>query len=297
MTLPFKKPADRPRRLKLLLSGSAGVGKTTAAIQMPRPAVIDTEAGSVHYGDLIEKAGGGVFATTDATEIINVVRQLMSEPHDYLTLVVDPITTVYNMALDEAARKVGTEFGRHYNEANTLFKRLCNLLQSIDMNVVITAHEKDAFETQTNAKGETERVAAGQTFDGYKKLDYIFDLWLSLSRKEKRVAGSPRIATVEKTRLAEFPDRDRFEWSYDELVKRVGLDVLTGKATTHQLAAAEQVTRFKSLYGRLTADEVKALKIDKALKGYDDPADLPAEKIDKAIGFMQQHVDGNPAAA
>src|SRR5690606_9964742 len=89
MTLRGKRPEDRKQRLKLLLSGEAGVGKTSAAIQMPRPYIIDTEQGSLHYGELIEQAGGAVFEATRIDEVITEVRALMTEPHDYLTLVID----------------------------------------------------------------------------------------------------------------------------------------------------------------------------------------------------------------
>jgi GTPase SAR1 family protein len=42
MALRAKKPEAVEKRLKALFYGSAGVGKTTAAIQFPRPYLIDT---------------------------------------------------------------------------------------------------------------------------------------------------------------------------------------------------------------------------------------------------------------
>ncbi len=42
MALKGKKPHEIEKRLKLLLYGRAGVGKTMTAIQFPQPYVIDT---------------------------------------------------------------------------------------------------------------------------------------------------------------------------------------------------------------------------------------------------------------
>lgn len=285
MALRGKKPEDRLQRLKLLMSGPAGVGKTTASIQMPKPYIIDTERGSTHYGDTIEKVGGVVYESSSVDDVIKEVRSLMTEKHDYLTLVIDPITTLFNNAVDDAEKKVGSDFGRHYGEANKAFKRLCSLLTAIDMNVVITAHEK-------NEMGDGMKVI-GKTFDGYKKLDYIFDLWLQL---EKDRSGGKRFATVAKTRLEEFPDMARFEWCYAELVKRYGKDRLEKGVETVVLATPDQIERFKFLMSSLTEAEVKALKIDKALDGVEDLSDLPAERIAKGITIIEQYKSKQAAA-
>lgn len=275
-----KKPEDRKQRLKLLLSGPAGVGKTTAAIQMPRPYLIDTEAGSVHYGDTIEKSGGAVFESSDIDDVIAEVRTLYTEKHDFLTLVIDPITTLFNNAVDEAEKRVGNEFGRHYGEANKKFKRLSSLLTGIDMNVIVTAHEKNEY-------GEDMKVI-GKTFDGYKKLDYDFDLWLQLSRERGQ---KERRAMVFKTRLAEFEDQSVFPWSYSEIVKRYGKDRLEKGMAPQVLADASQVATFERLLSRLTDDEQKKLGIPAAFKKLGEPADWPAERMAKCIENIEQHMN------
>ena len=298
MALRGKKPEDRKQRLKLLLSGPAGVGKTRAAIQMPKPYIIDTEQGSVHYGEMIEKSGGAVYETTSASDIIAEVRSLLTDKHPFLTVVIDPITTVYDLALAEGERKVGTDWGRHYGYANELFKRLCNLLITLDMNVVITAHEKDDYETITDPKtGKAERVKTGVTFDGYKKLDYIFDLWLALRRQQKSAANSPRIAHVMKTRLeVEFPDQAEFPWTYEALAERFGKERIEKGVESITLASADQVSRMQFLLSRLADDEKKALKIDKALSEFDELADMPADRMSKGIALIELHLAKKEAA-
>ena len=285
MALRGKKPEERTQRLKLLLSGAAGVGKTTAAIQMPRPYIIDTEAGSTHYGDIIEKAGGVVYSATDVDDVIAEVRSLYTENHDYLTLVIDPITTLFNNAVDDAERRVGNDFGRHYGEANKKFKRLCGLLTSIDMNVIVTAHEKNEY-------GEDMKVV-GKTFDGFKKLDYIFDLWLQLSRERGK---SNRTASVSKTRLIEFPDQAEFPWTYEAIAERFGKERLEKGTQTKELATPEQVGRFNALLNRLDAIEQKQLGLTVALTKLGDPEDWPQERMAKCLENIDKHLNA-PAVA
>lgn len=276
MALRGAKAQDENPRLKLLLSGGAGVGKTTAALQMPRPYVMDCESGTIHYGEMIEQAGGCAFAPVDYHDLVKEIRTLMTEDHEYRTLVIDPVTTVFATLVDEGEKHVGTEFGRHYGYANNHFKRLCNLLTSIDMNVVITAHEKKEY-------GEDMKVV-GKTFDGYKKLDYIFDLWLQLDRdRETR----QRFAYVAKTRLAEFPDGEHFEFTTDNLLSRWG-ERLNNKAGTTELASPEQVERLEFLIAKITDEKLKK-NVDKALKGVVEMADLSAERADKAIKYIESH--------
>lgn len=278
MKLRGKKPSELKPRLKMLLSGPAGVGKTTAAIQMPRPYVIDCEAGCTHYGDKIEQAGGAVFATSSIKEVIEEVRALAVTRHDYLTVVIDPMTTLFNETVDEGERLVGTDFGRHYGHANKLFKRLFALLTSIDMNVVVTAHERTIY-------GDN-MTAIGQTYDGFKKADYIFDLYLHLDR-----AGDERIATVQKTRLPAFPDGDTFAWGLDALAKRFGESEMMRPVPAIELATSEQVEELEALASKLTATEKRKLKLNEAVEQYGKPNDWPGERIAGAIKAINSVLD------
>src|SRR5579872_1423562 len=105
MALRGVKPKMLQKRLKALFYGSSGVGKTTAAISFPRPYLIDTERGAENeqYVRLIEKNGGAVFQTTDFDELIKEVKALLTTRHNYKTLIIDPLTTLYNDLLDKSA--------------------------------------------------------------------------------------------------------------------------------------------------------------------------------------------------
>src|SRR3954470_21674850 len=215
--LRARKPEAVNKRLKLFMFGPAGVGKTKAAIQFPNSYIIDCERGAENYDQLITDSGSVFFQSNDINEVVAEVKSLLTEKHDFRTLVIDPITPVYNDLLEKCELKVGTDFGRHYGEANKHMKRLANLILALDMNVIITAHAKTEY-------GDNLRKL-GYTFDGWRQLDYWFDLVIELGKRGKR-----RVARVSKTRLETFPDEDAFEWSYDAIKNRYDAHVLEKEA-------------------------------------------------------------------
>lgn len=276
MALRGSKPKDRKPRLKAMMFSPAGVGKTTAAIQMPRPYIIDAERGTEHYGPVIEKSGGVVFQTADFDEAVKEIRSLGSEKHNYLTVVIDPFTVLYDNKVDEGAGKVGTEWGRHYGYAATFCKRLFALLTQLDMNVIVTCHAKGEF---------VDGKQVGEKYDGWKKLDYLFDLVFEL---EKNPVGK-RIATVRKTRLAEFPDGDRFEWSYDNLAAKYGKERLEADVEAIAFATAEQIAALKHLLETVRVEEDW---MEKCLKkaGVAAAEDLTSDQAGKMVVSLEERL-------
>ena len=281
--LRARKPEAVTKRLKLFMFGPAGVGKTTAAIQFPNSYIIDCERGAENYDKLITSSGSVVFQTTDIQDVIAEVKALLTEKHDYRTLVIDPITTVYNDLLDKCETQVGADFGRHYNAANKQMKRLANLIMALDMNVVITAHAKAEY-GQNFAK-------IGYTFDGWRQLDYWFDLVMELSKK-----GKKRMAKVVKTRIDRFPDDEVFEWSYEAIRQRCDVAMLERPANAVALASPQQVSEIKEL---LAVVKLPDGTTDKwfAKAGVDDWADMPADVIAKCIEYVKNRLPAIAAAA
>ncbi len=283
--LRARKPEAVNKRLKLFMFGPAGVGKTTAAIQFPNSYIIDCERGTENYDKLISDSGSAVFATTDIHEVIAEVKALLTEEHSFRTLVIDPITTIYNDLLEKCELKVGADFGRHYAEANKTMKRLANLIMALDMNVVVTAHAKTEY-------GDNLKKL-GYTFDGWRQLDYWFDLVVELGKT--RGKNARRIAKVVKTRIDSFPDEDLFEWSYDAVRQRYDVTMLEKQADKVELASAEQVREMKEL---LNVVRLPDGTIDKwfAKAGVDTWEDMPSDTIAKCIEFMKNRLPGNVAA-
>jgi len=269
MALRAKKPTNKTKRLKLFMYGDAGVGKTMAGLQLPMPYIIDAERGTENYHKKINKVGGAVFNTTDILEVIEEVRKLSTEEHDFKTLVIDPITPLYFDLIDKCELEVGTEFGRHYGEANKYMKRLINLIMRLDMNVVITAHAKVVY-------GD-DMKKLGITFDGWKKLDYIFDLVLELRKQ----TPTKRYAKVVKTRIESFPDGETFEWNYDSLTERFSQAELERDVDIITTATAVQVKEIETLSEKLVdgSDAVTGFLRRAGVQQLLDLTEVQAQKV------------------
>lgn len=285
MALRGKQPEEVKKRLKLFIYGKAGVGKSTLALSFPNPYVIDCEQGveNAQYVALLKANNGALFQTQSFNDVITEVRSLLTEKHDYKTLVIDPLTIIYNNIVDQAAMtptKDGTDptaYGRHYVEANRQIKRLLTLLMHLDMNVIITSQSKNEY---TN-----NMTVLGQTFDCYKKLDYLFDLILEVKKTGKR-----RTFHVIKTRIATFPEDEEIDLSYAEFAKRYDNDVLQSSSKEVQLASTEQLDEFKRLIALLN---VPVTTVDGWLTRAKCECiqDMQSDTIDKYIKLMKDKID------
>lgn len=281
MTLRGKKPEALQKRLKAFFYGAAGVGKTTAAIQFPKPYLIDTEKGAENqqYKKILESQGGVIFQTSDFDDMMIEIRSLLTEKHDFKTLIIDPLTIVYSNLLDKAEKKVGSEFGRHYSEANKHIKHMINMLLRLDMNVIITSHAKNEY--------GTGMTLLGQTFDCYKKLDYLFDLVFEIQKR-----GKERVGIVKKTRIENFLDNETFPFSYEEISKRYGKEILEKEAEIEILATEEQLKELNRLIDLLKIPEET---IEKWLKKADSENfdEMKSEQIDKVIEHLTKQLTGD----
>ncbi|HYE20139.1 MAG TPA: hypothetical protein VEA69_16955, partial [Tepidisphaeraceae bacterium] len=176
----------------------------------------------------------------------------------------------------------GSDFGRHYGAANKQMKRLSSLIMALDLNVVVTAHAKKEY-----APGAAMQLL-GQTFDGWKALDYLFDLVMDLSKK-----GKKRFGRVVKSRIETFPDEDVFEWSYDAIKKRyeafAGEGILDRASVPVELATPEQVKTLKQLLEVVRLpDDTTAKWLAKA--NVDTFEDMPAATIDKCVQYVRDRL-------
>jgi GTPase SAR1 family protein len=285
MALRAVKPEAIQKRLKALFYGMSGVGKTTASINFPKVYLIDTERGSENsqYTKILSEKGGVVFQTSDFDELMKEVKALLTEKHEYKTLVIDPLTTLYNDLLDKSAIKNGTDFGKHYIEANKKIKHLLNLLLRLDMNVIITSHSKAEY-------GQNMAVL-GQTFDCYKKLDYLFDLVFEVQKR-----GKERVGLIKKSRIETFPDGETFPFSYEEIAKRYGKEILEREAIAEILASKEQIERLKELIELYKEPEEIVQKwLDKANASTFE--EMSEEVIKKIITHMENKSKPKESAA
>jgi len=185
---PFKHAEKMRKRLKLMLWGPTGSGKTTLALQFPNPVVIDLEGGTDLYG---EAFNFDVIRAADADEAEAAVKWLHEQKHSYETVVVDPVTIFWAALQDRWGerflRRKDPHSKGHKGEYYELqpsdwryvkndYKALMRDLNGLDMHTIVTAHEKVLYK----GEGRDFMQKVGTTFDGEKSTEYMFDVVLRL---------------------------------------------------------------------------------------------------------------------
>lgn len=283
MALKFKKPEIKQQRLKAMFYGEMGTGKSTCAAQFPLTAYIDTEdtTSKKKYAQMIQINGGSVLSTGDFDEILSQVKELITTKHEFKTLVIDSLTIPYDNLQIECERITGSDFGRHVTAANKKMKLLVNLLLKCDMNVIVCCQAKKEY-------GNNMSVI-GQTYACYNRLGYMFDLVF-----ETQLRGDKFYAVTKKSRIDEFPMNESFSFSYDEVIKRYGADIIEKDVVLQELATKEQVKEVKRLIDLFKVpEETYAKWLDK--HNAEDFEELSVEVIQKMIEHLQSKIKGEAA--
>jgi len=215
----FQKASKIPRRLKAYIYGESGSGKTVTALYFPNPVVIDLERGTDHYAEPFNY-GFDVLQTTDPLKVREAVDQLVKDPGDYKTLVIDPMTVFYDQVLSYHLKRKKMRTGNpnetlaplDYKPIQAEMDDFINKLICLDMNIILTAHSAVQY---SNEPGEFMKPI-GTKPDGYKKLPFMMDVLIELE-----IQGDKRFAIVRKDRTNKLPKR--FEFTYQEMAKYIGI--------------------------------------------------------------------------
>lgn len=243
----------KPGKIKAVLYGPSGVGKTTLALSFPAPYYFDTEGGAKgpQYRELLKNSGGGYMGPEDGTlsfdVLIEQMQALATEKHGYKTLIVDSLTKLFQTAIAQEAERLGDKdaFGASKKPAVAAMRRLVLWAGRLDMNIWFVCHESAEWGVVNGQRSEVGKVA-----DVWDKLIYELDLAIQAQKR-----GPQRLAIVKKSRILAFPDQDTFPLDYAEFAARHGREAVEGDSTTITLALPEQVSEVKKLLGIVRVPE------------------------------------------
>lgn len=214
---PFKPATEIERFVKAFIYGPTGSGKTYSALHAPgRIAVIDSESGTDMFAGM-EGVDFDVIHTKSYLEAIAALDYIEKHPGEYGTVVIDPVTILYDSLTDAAYKSVVARATKKAERERRIdfdpegvtidqpgwgrikrsYKALMNKLLGLQCHVIVTAREKDNNVTKPN--GDIERL--GVKPDAEKSTAYNFDVVLHAQNN-----GRTRTMTVEKVRgvLAQY---------------------------------------------------------------------------------------------
>jgi hypothetical protein len=282
--------AASPSKPKILIFGKPGVGKTWGALDFPSVYYIDTEGGAdlAHYTDKLERAGGVYLGPEQGSmsfdTLIEQVKALATEDHEFRTVVVDSITKLFMAEIAREAERLGDKnaFGADKKPAVAYMRQLVSWLGRLDMNVILIAHEKPVWGKDQHGT----QTIIGETFDAWDKLEYELHLCLQITKQ-----GPSRKARVRKTRLIGFPDGEAFDWSYDNFAERYGRGVIEAKAIKLDIATPEQIAEVNRLLEvvRLPDDMLSKWFTAAGVASFEE---MDVERIGKCISYLKGRIDG-----
>lgn len=254
MALRAKKPVVKEARFKAVVYANRGVGKTHLCCSFPNTYFIDTEGVEAHphFVDMLINNNSDLTRINELSEIIAEVKTLLSTKHNYKTLVIDSITFPFHLLSNMEAERLskkgrgdteGTEFGANKAKAVRQVFELGMLLTRLDMNVIVTCHEKTKY-----ADGKE----LGKMSDVSDKIEYALGSVLNL-----RLAGDKIKAFIEKSRYPEMPRNQfiDFDNGYEILCDKLGKSVFTKESTAESLATKDQLDEAKRLIKILSVPE------------------------------------------
>jgi hypothetical protein len=210
-TVPTSNTLD-PSRLRALLYGAPGAGKTTLASQWypKQTLIVDVEGGTRflpgdHY----------VVRPKTYAEWMGLVNELAQPGHHYTTVVVDSIDHLVRMADAEAGQRNGkvaaglVEFGKGLADRDGVVMRDLTRLLATDLGIILIAHPVKV--TVTDDKGvESERLFPRvESSDRLRQpilglVDFVLAVHRGTDEQRSLITGAS--ATYETKRRVALPD-------------------------------------------------------------------------------------------
>lgn len=280
MALKAKKPEKKDNRLKMLLYGNHGSGKSHFCCDIPRTYFIDTESIDQYsqFVDMLHSKDSAFVTMHDLSEVINEVVSLLKEKHDYRTLVIDSLSVLYTNMCNKEYDIVGDQYARNTAKPKRMLMHLADLLTRLDMNIIVTSHQKDKYESI----GKDNIVS--KVYDIPDKLGYMLGM---VARADK--IGPINKMNILKTRYKEFETNSWVEMSYKEISSRLGEELFSKESKVVALASPDQVAEIKNMVDVMKIDDAIVSKWLTKSKA-DSYEEMDSEQIQKCIEYLKNKI-------
>jgi GTPase SAR1 family protein len=278
----------KPGKIKAVLYGISGVGKTTLALSFPTPYYFDVEGGAKgpQYRELLKKSGGAYMGPEDGTlsfdTLIDQMQALATEKHPYKTLIVDSMTKLFQTTIAVEQERLGDRdaFGASKKPAVAAMRRMVMWATRLDMNIWFICHETAEWGMDKSG----QRTEIGRVADVWDKLIYELDLAVQAVKR-----GPQRLAVVKKSRITTFPDGETFNLEYGEFAARQGKEIIEGESEVVTLALPEQVADIKKLL------EIVKISDEEIQKGFEKAGvskweEMTKEQAEKWLTFLKKKI-------
>ena len=191
-------------KLKILIHGEAGAGKTTFASKFPGALFLATEAGTGHIDSFDMRCASW-------SELSNACAALQAQEHDFKTVVIDTMDNAWKLCRDHVNAKNGVSheqdlsFGKGSAMILREFERVFDKLATLGLGLVLITHT--ATEERTDKKGRSQtRLITAVPKKAREYLSGFVDVILFAST-EVTEEGSRRVLLAGQDQDYEAKDR------------------------------------------------------------------------------------------
>lgn len=201
-------------KIKCMIWGDSGSGKSRFGLTSPEPLVIDTEDSTTLYAKEFRFHVARIDSTNDTTKnAIQLTNTIITEIEkgEYptvKTLVVDCFTDLLDEIEGVSARSYEKMIGKSVGELNQLqktkwyayrrdnYRKIIDRLKALPLNLVLVCRSKDVWGT---SGGKTQPI--GKTYDAHELTEWLMDVVIKIEKDEKENTKG----IVTKSRLGYLP--------------------------------------------------------------------------------------------
>ena len=308
---PVKRGKHAPPRL--CIYGAGGLGKTTLAMNAPKPVFLDLEDGldALEIPDHID-----ILEPSEPIEsweqLLATIQAIINDPGDRKSIVIDTLDRaewlcwefVCRKARVESIEKIGGGYGKGYTAAYEEFRRLVHLLETLRSRhgfwVIVNAHAKieNAGSAETDEYQrwtlKVDKRVAGLIVESFDAVLFARLEIFVAENKNKKMKGFGDVRVLETEGSAAWVAKNRYKLpkrmslSWDELSAALARGAGEVGATLH----AEINTALEKLSA---LDSDAATKAREACEGVTDTGRLSVllNKINAGIAAREASRNSN----
>lgn len=259
--MTFKRATQRNLRVRILIDGVSGSGKTTGALGIAtglagpdgRIGVIDTQnRQSRRYASHYKFGVADLWGDFSPEAYIAEIDAAMEQKID--VLVIDSASHEW-----EAILSAVDQNATGWKSATPRHRAFCEAIQQFKGHVIVTCKTKTAWEFRPNERGRVQPYRVGTDITQRGQFEYDFDLWLRLDLDHSASVEKSVIAGIEQgvtlpAITSDLGEQIR-EWSEGESAERPKEPATTPKSRMHgsENGAASSTTAMSR--ARSTDDE------------------------------------------
>lgn len=284
------KKADtgpKPERVILLVAGESGSGKSFFVANLKNALIFDTDiGGGLSYADeRIRRNGSERIEVGSYLDVIDEINKRRKALESVTTLAIDHLTTLQQEAVIRHNPMSAEDYGKSYDKATREWRKIRELVRSMDFNLVCTGHMKSKYEKQK---------VVGITTDASKNIEADMSMVLYLVKGEY-----PAIANVAKWRRDPEDARGAippsFVFTLENFLKIHGYS-MDGKRHEIPMAKPDQVSELERLLEIVKLPEGTTEKWLTKAKA-ESWSELSDDTIVKCIGHLRSLVAAPPSPA